>query len=71
MYVFGVRTETARICIHSQIFKAGKIPKRVWNSPAQRVTVKIPVNTMRGMVRCGMWDVHEILGLGVRGKGEG
>ena len=51
----GVRiwAKTARICIHSQNCKAGKIPKRVWNSPAQLVIEKIPANTMRGMVRCG------------------
>ena len=71
VYECGVRIETVRICIHSQLCKAVKIPKRVWNSPAQLIIVKPPVNTMRGMVRRGMWDVHEILGIGVRGKGEG
>ena len=53
VYAFGVRTETAHINIHSQRCKAGKIPKRVWNSPAQLVIVKDPANTMRGMIRCG------------------
>ncbi len=53
VYEFGVRMETARICIHSQLCKAGKIPKRVWNSPTKLVIEKPPANTMQGMVRCG------------------
>ena len=53
VYEFGVRIETARICIHSQSCKAGETPKRVWNSPAQLVSGKNPANTIRGMVRCG------------------
>ena len=39
--------------IHSQSLKALQTPKRVWNSSTQRVIVKNPANTMRGMVRCG------------------
>ena len=54
LYEFGNRIETLRICIHSQFCKAVKIPKRVWNSAAQLVTVKPPASMMLDMVRCGV-----------------
>ena len=60
VYKLEVRIVTTRICIHLQKLKADKIPNRVWNSPVQLVTAKVPANTMKGIARwgCGMCRKH-------------